>query len=64
MSSELKAQAGVAKIGRSGRKLHSAVKYATGYIVITCGCPGTQNGSAANKAQFFAHGTQTCQVQK
>ena len=50
---------GAARIGR-GTKLHPAVKDPVYGLIIRCSCPGTQQGGAANRAQFFTGLTATC----
>jgi hypothetical protein len=44
---------GAVKIG-NGTKLHKACKDSKYGLMILCGCPGTQQGSAYNRARFFA----------
>lgn len=47
---------GSARIGRTGTKLHPAkiITYdGMKILFITCGCAGTKNGAATNKARFF-----------
>lgn len=50
----------VARIGRSGTKIHPAfaTKTPRGYVglLFVCGCTGTANGSAANRAQIVGEG--------
>lgn len=50
---------GAARIGR-GTKLHPAVKDPVYGLIIRCSCPGTQQGGAANRAQFFTGLAATC----
>jgi hypothetical protein len=50
---------GSARIGRSGTKLHPAVKEGR-QIRFTCRCPNTQNGHAANHSQFFTGIASNC----
>lgn len=54
-------QQGAAKIGH-GVKLHKAVLDGTYGLMIVCGCPGTQNGSAYHRARFFANVQPNCRV--
>lgn len=50
---------GAVRIGR-GTKLHPAAKDPVYGLLIRCSCPGTQQGSAYNRAQFFTGLTATC----
>lgn len=50
---------GAARIGR-GTKLHPAVKDPVYGLIIRCRCPGTQQGGAYHRAQFFTGLTATC----
>jgi hypothetical protein len=59
MTTETKEIQGAVKIG-NGTKLHKAYKDASNHLWICCGCPGTQQGSAYNRAKFFANTTPTC----
>jgi hypothetical protein len=50
---------GAVRIG-SGTKLHPAVKEARYGLMILCSCPGTQQGAAYHRAQFFAGVARNC----
>lgn len=50
---------GAVRIGR-GTKLHPAVKDPVYGVIIRCCCPGTQQGGAYHRAQFFTGLTATC----
>jgi hypothetical protein len=50
---------GAVRIGR-GDKLHPARKDGVYGLMILCRCPGTQQGSAYNRASFFAGVSRTC----
>lgn len=50
---------GAVRIGK-GVKLHKAYKDNYYGLVICCGCPGTQQGSAYHRARFFANVEPTC----
>jgi len=51
---------GAVKIGRTGIKLHPARIDELHGLIITCSCPGTQQGSAQNKARFFNNTKPNC----
>jgi hypothetical protein len=50
---------GAVRIGH-GTKLHPAVKHSQYGLMICCSCPGTQQGAAYQKAQFFAGMASNC----
>lgn len=53
-------QAGAIRIG-NGNKLHPAYKDPRYGLIITCSCPGTQQGSAYHRATFFPGKEANCQ---
>jgi hypothetical protein len=59
MNTESKDIQGAVKIG-NGTKLHKAYKDKTYGLIICCGCPGTQQGSAYHRARFFPNVTPNC----
>jgi hypothetical protein len=50
---------GAVRIGQ-GTKMHPAIKSAQYGLLICCRCPGTQQGTAYHKAQFFAGMASNC----
>jgi hypothetical protein len=50
---------GAVRIGQ-GTKMHPAIKSAQYGLLICCRCPGTQQGAAYHKAQFFAGMASNC----
>ena len=59
MNIEPKEIHGAVKIG-NGAKLHRARKDSLYGLVILCGCPGTQQGSAYHRARFFVGMESNC----
>jgi hypothetical protein len=41
---------------RANGKCHPAMRFADGFVVIQCNCPGSKNGSLANRAVKVADG--------
>ena len=54
---------GAARIG-NGTKLHPATRSPGGYVMFCCSCGNTQNGSASNRATFFAGSAANCGVRQ
>ena len=60
METKHEAAVGAVKIGRNGTKLHPAKIDEQYGLIITCSCPGTQQGAAYHKAQFFRNMPANC----
>jgi hypothetical protein len=62
MKTKNQEKTGSVKIGRSGTKLHPARIDEQYGLIITCSCPGTQQGSALNKSKFFINISANCRT--
>lgn len=62
MEKKYEAAVGAVKIGRSGTKFHPARIDEHYGLMITCSCPGTQQGGAYHGSQFFKNMPANCRA--
>lgn len=51
-------------VRKGSGKAHRALQYPNGSVSCVCGCPGTQNGSLANRAAIIAQGWERSNCRK